>query len=209
MKSCTKKDLVEPAFVDANSVNKVVTLYIGGVHASDEPIIIKTLLGSCIGVCLYDPERKVGGMNHFMLPHGMVGPNGTIGSGADPALTRFGVHAMDRLIAAVMKAGGDRRQLVAKIFGGAHVLGIGDFESSIPYQNIAFARAFLEKEKFPIVAEDVGGYDPRDVRLLTGTGQVLVRKVVDHRAWRQVMNREMIEETKPLSYGEVTLFEKD
>ncbi len=195
--------------MEPTCVEKVVTLYIGGVHASDEAIVIKTLLGSCIAVCLYDPERSVGGMNHFMLPHGVVGANGTVGSTADANLTRFGVHAMDRLIAAVMKAGGDRRRLVAKVFGGAHVLGIGDFQSSIPHQNIAFARNFLEQENLPIVAEDVGGYDTRDVRLLAATGQVLVRKVVDHRAWRLVMNREMIEETKPLTYGDVTLFDED
>jgi len=197
--------------VERNNVNKVVTLYIGGVHASDEAIVIKTLLGSCIAVCLYDPERRAGGMNHFMLPHGATasGSNGLAGLPGDTNITRFGVHAMDRLIAAVMKAGGDRRRLVAKVFGGAHVLGIGESRSSIPHQNIAFARAFLEKEKFPVLAEDVGGYDPREVRLLTATGQVLVRQVVNQRAWRRLMNREMIEEAKPLTYGEVTLFQED
>ena len=47
---------------------KEVTIYIGGVHVSPGPAVIKTLLGSCISVCLFDPIRRVGGMNHFMLP---------------------------------------------------------------------------------------------------------------------------------------------
>jgi chemotaxis protein CheD len=196
--------------VERLNFEKMVTLYIGGIHASQEAIVIKTLLGSCVAVCLYDPDRRVGGMNHFMLPHGIVGEeNGSGESKEDANATRFGVYAMDRLISEVMKAGGDRRKLVAKIFGGAHVLGIGDFQSSIPHKNITFARSFLEKERIQILAEDVGGHDPREVRLLIATGQVLVRKVVDHRAWRQLMNREMMEETKPLTYGEVTLFKED
>ena len=57
----------------ASPVEGEVTLYIGGVHASQEPMIIKTLLGSCIAVCLHDPVAHVGGMNHFMLPYGADG----------------------------------------------------------------------------------------------------------------------------------------
>jgi chemotaxis receptor (MCP) glutamine deamidase CheD len=195
---------VKPTTMARIAVDKMVTLYIGGVHASQEPIMIKTLLGSCIAACLYDPERRVGGMNHFMLPQ----DNG-LRDRSDHNVTRFGVHAMDRLIAAVMKVGGERRRLVAKVFGGAHVLGIGDSQSSIPCQNIAFIRTFLKKENFPVISEDVGGYDPREVRFLTETGQVLVRQVANTRAWRQLMYQEKIEEAKPPTYGEVTLFQKD
>src|SRR5262245_408289 len=116
---------------------KHVTLYIGGVHATDEPVVIKTLLGSCIAVCLHDAVARVGGMNHFLLPHGLADePHG------DPA--RFGVHAMDRLLAAIMKVGGDRRRLVAKVFGGAQIL--DDSRNEIPQQNIAFAEEFLTTE---------------------------------------------------------------
>jgi len=106
-----------------------VTIHIGGVYASERPTIIKTLLGSCVAVCLHDPERAVGGMNHFMLPRG---------DGDDAEAGRFGVHAMDLLIGAIMKAGGDRRRLVAKVFGGAHVLEISGSVVDVPRRNIDF-----------------------------------------------------------------------
>src|SRR5262245_44710338 len=104
-----------------------VTLYIGDLRASAEPLLIKTLLGSCIAVTLWDPDTGAGGMNHFMLPRAFTGPG--------PDSSRFGVHAMDLLIGGVMKAGGDRRRFVAKVFGGGHVLGLPDVEDSVPRQN--------------------------------------------------------------------------
>src|SRR5438132_1489223 len=113
-----------------------VTIHIGGVYASERPTIIKTLLGSCVAVCLHDPERAVGGMNHFMLPRG---------DGDDAEAGRFGVHAMDLLIGAIMKAGGDRRRLVAKVFGGANVLELSGSVVDVPRRNIDFARPFLEE----------------------------------------------------------------
>ena len=90
-------------------------------------------------------------MNHFMLPHGS-------GDGTEGDLTRFGVHAMDYLIGAMMKLGGDRRRFVAKCFGGAHVLDMQESAAGVPQQNIAFIRSFLADEGFPMLAEDMGGY---------------------------------------------------
>ena len=75
---------------------KEVTLHVGGVHASSEPTLIKTLLGSCVAVCLWDPRVQVGGMNHFLLPDG--DPDGP----RDEA-TRFGAHAMDCLVGEMLK----------------------------------------------------------------------------------------------------------
>ena len=45
-----------------------VALCIGGVHVSGDGVVLKTLLGSCVSVCLFDPVTRVGGMNHFALP---------------------------------------------------------------------------------------------------------------------------------------------
>ena len=147
---------------------KEVTIYIGGVHASGEPQLVKTLLGSCIAVCLYDPVEAIGGMNHFMLPRGASG------DGDSP---RFGVYAMDCLIGAMMKLGGDRRRFVAKIFGGAHLLDIEEMAVGVPRQNIEFVRTFLEEEGFPILGRDVGGYHPRHVHFFTGTGRAFIKRV--------------------------------
>src|SRR5574337_913202 len=87
-------------------------VHIGGVYATREPTILKTVLGSCIAVCLCDPKTGVGGMNHFLLP--VRGSEGD----APVDAPRFGVHAMGLLIGRMLKAGADRRRLEARIFGG-------------------------------------------------------------------------------------------
>ncbi len=175
-----------------------VTIDIGGVHASGEPVIVRTLLGSCIAVCLWDRERSVGGMNHFLLPSGdpMDG---------DPA--RFGVHAMDRLIGAMMKLGADRRRFVAKIFGGAHVLNIAESAQGVPQRNIAFIRAFLAHDRIPVAAEDVGGYHPRDVRFYTATNRVRVRRVGAARAQARLTRAGHRADTAGPSFGTVELWD--
>jgi len=173
-----------------------VTLYIGGVHASRAPVVIKTLLGSCIAVCLHDPVAHVGGMNHFMLPYGADAQ-------ADGA-ARFGVHAMDRLIGETMKVGGDRRRFVAKVFGGAHVIGIRSAQGSVPAQNIEFVRQFLETEGFPVLNTDVGGEQPRHVHFHTDSGRAFVKRVAGS---AQLVQREQRSMRTPPAYGDVTLFD--
>jgi chemotaxis protein CheD len=183
------------------AVAKEVTIHIGGVHAAADPTVIKTLLGSCIAVCLWDPVAGVGGMNHFMLPHG-----GEDGRGEDA--TRFGVHAMDVLIGDVMKAGGDRRRCVAKVFGGAHVLDIRESADGVPQKNIEFVRAFLAAESVRILSEDVGGYLPRHVHFFTLTGRARVRRLRGLTTQTQVVARERQRQPRPAQYGGVMLFEE-
>ena len=147
---------------------------VGQVFATKKPTAIRTLLGSCIAACLYDPVAKVGGMNHFLLP---------AGRDDEPTSARFGVHAMELLINAIMRQGGHRDRLQAKIFGGAHVL--DTMSSSVPAKNIAFIREFLATENIPLTAHLLGGQAPLDVCMFTETGQVLARRV-DNRAAKTI-----------------------
>jgi chemotaxis receptor (MCP) glutamine deamidase CheD len=176
--------------------NAEVTIYSGGVHAALQPTVIKTLLGSCIAVCLYDPVRAVGGMNHFLLPRGN-------GDGDDTA--RFGVHAMDRLIGATMKAGGDRRRFVAKVFGGANVLDVKISVVNVAQRNIDFINTFLEEEGIPVLSKDVGGRYPRHLRFHTETGRAFVKRV--RRLRQRLLADERDAATSSVAYGGVTLFE--
>jgi chemotaxis receptor (MCP) glutamine deamidase CheD len=177
-------------------VSEEVRIYIGGLHASERPTVIKTLLGSCVAVCLYDPLQGVGGMNHFMLPRG--------NAAGDDAL-RFGVHAMDSLIGATMKVGGDRRRFVAKVFGGAHVLDLETPLGDVPRRNIDFVREFLEDDGIPVVGADVGGCHPRHVHFHTDSGRAFVKRVLAARPRLIAAERKQV--TERPSYGDVTLFE--
>lgn len=149
---------------------KDVTICVGDVQASREPMVIKTLLGSCISVCLFDPSAQIGGMNHFMLP-------GSSDGGDRYASHRFGVHGMDYLIGIMLKLGAARDRLVAKVFGGGHVLKISNSVISVPQRNIDFARKFLVDDGIPILSEDVGGSYARQVKFQTDTGRAFVKRV--------------------------------
>ncbi|MGH8441646.1 MAG: chemoreceptor glutamine deamidase CheD, partial [Nevskiaceae bacterium] len=86
----------------------------GEFLATSRDLVMTTLLGSCVAACLHDAEAGIGGMNHFMLPEGSVGP------ASAPA--RYGVYAMEVLLNALLKHGAKRSRLQAKVFGGGHVL---------------------------------------------------------------------------------------
>jgi chemotaxis protein methyltransferase CheR len=141
-------------------------IIIGEVFASREPAVVRTLLGSCVSACLYDPEARVGGMNHFLLPDG---------DSEELRAARYGVHAMELLINEIMRLGGDRRRLVAKVFGAAGVLRAAS--SGVPQQNSRFVRAFLENEQIPIVGERLGGHRAIEVWFHTAVGRARIRYV--------------------------------
>ena len=177
-----------------------ITINIGGLRASRNPLLLDTVLGSCIAACLYDPVAGIGGMNHFMLPDGADPEN--------PTSTRYGVNAMELLISHLMKLGADRRRFQAKVFGGGHVLKIRESLNGVPQRNIDFARRFLETEQIPVIREDVGGYQPRRVLFHTHTGKVFLKYLGNNEAERTAEEEMvyLISLKKQKLDGDVTLF---
>lgn len=147
---------------------EVVVINVGEMHAAAAPVEVKTLLGSCVAACLFDPSTGIGGMNHFLLPD-------SADAGADPA--RFGVHAMEMLINALMKMGADRRRLEGKLFGGGNVLGSVAQRPTVGERNSTFAREFLAKERIPLVAERLQSDCGTEVRFWAHTGRVFIRDI--------------------------------
>jgi chemotaxis protein CheD len=142
----------------------------GQLLASWEPARITTILGSCVAVCLWDPELGVGGMNHFLLPRGSA----TTSSAA----CRFGNLAVPRLIDSVLAFGGRKRDLCAKVFGGACVLeAFRGGGRHLGTQNVEAALEVLKKEAIPLVAEDVCGDRGRKVVFSTSDGSAWVRSI--------------------------------
>ena len=182
---------------------QTATIYVGDVLAVRVATEIKTVVGSCIAVCLIDQRARVAGMNHFMLP-------ASTKNGRDAQdRARFGVHAMDLLIGAMLKAGADRRAMIAKVFGGAHVLLVPESATGIPQSNIRFVDEFLAVEGIPVASRDVGGYLPRRLHLHTDSGKVYV-----HRLGQQALQHARLQERQHLRVmrrtggpaGDVTLF---
>ena len=153
---------------DAHFRNDAVKLMAGEyfVH-DDDDILLTTTLGSCIATCLWDPEARVGGMNHFMLP------------GGDASSGRYGSYAMELLINAMMKRGARRETLEAKVFGGGQMIQ-GVDSMNIGERNTVFAVDYLKTERIPIVSRDVLGGYARKVCFLPATGKAMVKRLIPH-----------------------------
>jgi chemotaxis protein CheD len=149
-----------------------ISIVQGEYHAVSEPgIVIATLLGSCVAACLQDPVARVGGMNHFLL--GEPGADCRVEVGE---MQRYGVHAMELLINAMMKRGAQRSRLRGHLYGGANIVaGLGSIGSS----NAAFARNFMATEGIMIGQCDLGGVRARKVEFMPFEGRVRATIVTD------------------------------
>jgi len=140
----------------------------GELYASKRNIMIVTVLGSCVSVCLLDPVARIGGMNHFMLPD-RAGNSSLL---SEPA--RYGAHAMEMLINNLLSMGAQRDRLQAKVFGAGRVLpGMTDVGS----RNAQFALEYLDREEISVKARDIGGNNARKVYLFVESGRVLVKEI--------------------------------
>jgi chemotaxis protein CheD len=158
-------------FFDVHFRNDAVKVLPGEFFVHDEDILITTTLGSCIAACLWDRERRVGGMNHFMLPDG---PGGA-GSAAD-ASGRYGAFAMDQLIGELVKRGASRLTMEAKVFGGGAVIE-GMSSLNVGERNTRFVLEYLATERIPVVSKDVLDIHPRKVCFLPATGKAMVKRL--------------------------------
>ena len=135
---------------------------------SDADVVLSTVLGSCVAMCLRDPVAGIGGMNHFLLPEGA-------GAGTD-AGRRYGAYAMELLINDVLKAGGRRERLEAKLFGGGRMF---DSLKDVGTSNADFAERFLADEGIPVVGASLRGAGGRRLHYWPVTGRALQRAVTD------------------------------
>lgn len=138
---------------------------------TEPDVMITTLLGSCIAACLFDPVAHVGGMNHFLL--GEPGPKHTVHR---DDMVRYGVHAMELLINAMMARGAHRARLRGHLYGGGNIIsGLG----AIGTNNAAFARRFMLQEGIALGHVDLGGSHARKVEFLAYDGKARSIAVVD------------------------------
>jgi chemotaxis protein CheD len=153
-------------------LNKTLVMLTAGEYfATKHGEVLYTIVGSCIATCIYDTERKVGGMNHFLLP-GMIHPDEMLSS----EVGRYGMYAMELLIGELIKLGAQRKALKAKLFGGGKVLTFRRDDGDVTGSNIRFARKFLELEGIATVNEDVGGNKGRKIMFHTDTNRVFLKR---------------------------------
>lgn len=135
-----------------------------------KPVLISTLLGSCVAVTMFEPVSGVGAICHAMLPKN---------PGDEDAL-RYVDTALELMHRKVVEYGSGSNQLVVKIFGGAKVLSAGKYSSrkpSVGEQNVRCAFEQLEAMRLKVTSRDTGGNRGRKLYFCTECGDVYLKRM--------------------------------
>lgn len=146
-----------------------VVVNVSDARWSREPkeVLATYSLGSCIGVCAYDPVTKVGGMLHFQLPASSIDP-----ARATQNPNMFADTGMNLLLKEMEAVGANKKRLKVHLAGGAQMLNdAGLF--NIGRRNHAAIRKVLWAHGLFVDNEDIGGNTPRNLYLQIADGSVI------------------------------------
>jgi chemotaxis protein CheD len=182
-------------------VKSIIYLHIGQYFASKDPVIIQTILGSCVSVCFYDPVTRIGGMNHILY-------SGEVRSSYDYN-ARYGINAMELLINEMVGLGAVRSRLIAKVFGGGNMFNF-DQKNQQGIKNTDFVIRFLELDGIKLVAQDTGGRFSRKILFHTDTGRTLLKRrkaiINVNKKGKDFIDTTKKVKTIPQKPGDITLF---
>lgn len=134
--------------------------------------IISYGLGSCIGISIYDPQTKIGGLLHIMLPDSTQSR-----PSENPA--KFADTGIPLMLADILQLGASRSRLVAKLAGGAQMFAFANATDimRVGARNAAAAKKILQDLRIPVLAEDTGGTYGRTVQIDLATGIYKVKTI--------------------------------
>lgn len=152
-------------------MSRVITVGMADCKTAKAPDTLATIgLGSCIGICIYDPVLRLGGMVHIMLPS--VGGN----LGKDPA--KYADSGLELLLKEVLGMGAAKIRLKAKIAGGAQMFAFpGSPVLKIGERNAEAVEQGLKKHGVHLIAAEVGGTFGRTIYFDVGTGALRIRTI--------------------------------
>lgn len=152
-------------------MGEIIKVGMADVNICNSPDAVTTLgLGSCVGIAIRDPNKKVGGLVHIMLPDSTEIKNNS-------NTTKFADTGIKELIRLLEEAGGQRRNFVAKIAGGAQMFA---FQATSPIirigeRNIVASKKVLEELRIPLLAEDTGENYGRTVTFYPESGKFEIK----------------------------------
>ena len=155
------------------AVGKTHTIGIAEQKIVRAPDKLVTLgLGSCIGVVLFDPLLKLGGMVHIMLPSAPQ-------SGAAFNRSKFADTGIPELLRLMIQQGARPSRLVAKLAGGAHMFNTmyNTDALNVGERNAQECKKILRASAITIAAEDTGGTSGRSIEFCCETSVLQVRTV--------------------------------
>jgi chemotaxis protein CheD len=154
-----------------------INLQPGELYLARQPALLKTILGSCVGVTFFSARLGAGALCHGMLPR--CPHSGRRGGATVEERSRYVDFSIRYLAEQFDAMGASRSELEVKVFGGADVLSAMEGRTGKPTigaLNCKVAREVLEQEGFRVAASDLGGSRGRTIHFHTGTGEVLVHR---------------------------------
>ncbi len=154
-------------------MDNVIKVGMADLRSSRHPCIITTLgLGSCVGIVLYDPRRKVAGLAHIMLPSSQHARNKS-------NIAKFADTATYKLLEDMIGLGAVKSNIVAKLAGGAQMFSFNDTSEMlrIGARNVTATKVVLRSLNIPIIAEDTGGNYGRTIEIHSDSGKLLIKTI--------------------------------
>jgi chemotaxis protein CheD len=154
-------------------MNEMIKVGMADLNVCTSPNALTTLgLGSCVGIALYDPVRKIAGLVHVMLPDSTKIIN-------NENKAKFADTGIDALIVEMVKIGAERRNLLAKIAGGAQMFAFSNNNEMmrIGERNVESTKLKLQQLGIQIKAEDTGANYGRTIEFYPETGVLLIKSV--------------------------------
>jgi chemotaxis protein CheD len=148
----------------------------GESHLATNPVIFRTVLGSCVGVTFLAPRLGIGAICHSMLPCYPAKPGAEMNLAAGSRYVDFAIRHLARQFDA---RGAQRSEVQVKLFGGADVLTVTNETSrpTVGRLNCEAAIRVLHDEGFEVAASSLGGTSGVSIQFHTGTGRVLLRRL--------------------------------
>jgi chemotaxis protein CheD len=149
---------------------RMINVGIADYGVSSSPDILRTILGSCVGICLFDPETKIGGMSHIMLPKM---------NDSAMSVKKYADTAIPLMLDDMEKRGAARIRIIAKIIGGAKMFNVSEnsMMGEIGSNNTIKVREVLKDLGIAIVSEDTGKNYGRTIDFYLETGIVKVKSM--------------------------------
>ena len=153
--------------------NEPINVAISDLKTSESPTVLQTILGSCIAICLWEPDKKIGSLAHALLP--TIDFSSTK-SKKNPK--KYVDRLIDIQLEELQAKGVVRKNLVAKLVGGANMFSevIPDSDNHVGKKNARKAKEILNKYDIPIVAQDTGNFFGRKILFDLETGMIKINK---------------------------------
>lgn len=154
-------------------MGKVIKVGMADLNVCRFPDQLTTLgLGSCVGIVLYDPITKIGGLAHAMLPDSKLISN-------NQNIAKFVDTGFEKLIDDMISMGASKSRLKAKLAGGAQMFNFSSNNElmKIGQRNVIAAKEALQKHRIPLLAEETGKNYGRTIILDTENGDLTVKSI--------------------------------